>query len=167
MLELDGGIKAYFQFFLLHSAYCECQCITPYTDSANKNYILNFVCMQAVRHKFTFWNFKLCALHLRLEDEGYNMRASALWIWDAEALYFSRILVGYGTQKRYIFPYSTPTCVITFNTCRTRVVMINICLSCVQNKQAVFNQALDETPAGLDQLLDIRVSCPLAHLAFR
>ncbi|XP_071797968.1 autophagy-related protein 2 homolog A-like isoform X2 [Asterias amurensis] len=35
------------------------------------------------------------------------------------------------------------------------------------NKQAVFNQALEETPAGFDQLLDIRVSCPLAHLAFR
>ncbi|XP_022099406.1 autophagy-related protein 2 homolog B-like isoform X2 [Acanthaster planci] len=35
------------------------------------------------------------------------------------------------------------------------------------NKQAVFNQALEDTPSGLDQFLDIRVSCPVAHVAFR
>ncbi|XP_038074084.1 autophagy-related protein 2 homolog A-like [Patiria miniata] len=35
------------------------------------------------------------------------------------------------------------------------------------NKQALFNQALEDTPSGLDQLLDLRVSCPVAHIAFR
>ena len=43
-----------------------------------KNYIQNFVHLYVVRREIMFWNFKLCALHVKLEDKFVITRARGI-----------------------------------------------------------------------------------------
>ena len=95
------GIKTYIllplfyillPLFLLQSAYCEGQCVTLRPQKLRSK-------LCALRREITFWNFKLCELHVRLEDKFVVTRALVEYekniarlcpiSKDAEALYFS------------------------------------------------------------------------------